>query len=468
MDFLEVLAKISKYIPGVKNPKRHVTLNEKILWTGIVVVIYYVLTQVPLYGIPKVTTDYLAQLRFIFAGAAGTLLELGISPIVTAGIILELFVGSKIIELDLTSAEDRAKFTAAQRTFSIIMIIFEASIYVFGGRYGRVGEVISLTTASLLFFQLFIGSYITLLLDELTSTWGIGSGISLFIAAGVAQTIFWETFSPLKDKYGNYIGALFALIGSGGAVWYREGYPSMVGLLASVVVFVVVIFLQTVQVEIPISYGSVKGMRGKYPISLLYISNIPIIFASTLFADVYLISQMLWSRFSTSTNELLRRLVSLIGTYEVTETGRLSIKGGLCYYLTSPYGLHSAMSDPLRSIIYTVVLIIVSVIFGVVWVELSGMDAKSIAKQFVSSGMTIPGFRSSYKVLEKVLSRYIYPVTIIGAILVGVIAAFADFFGSIGRGMGILLATMILWQFYQSLAREQIQEAHPLIRRFMK
>lgn len=468
MDFLEIFSKASKFIPGVRRPQKHVTLNEKLMWTGIVVIIYYLLTQIPLYGIPKVTSDYLAQLRFIFAGQAGTLVELGISPIVTAGIILELLVGSKIIELDLTSPEDRAKFTAAQRTFAVLMIILEASIYVFGGRYGRIGTNITLSLALILFAQLFIGSYIILLLDELTSTWGIGSGISLFIAAGVAQTIFWETFSPLKDQNGNYIGAIPALILSGGTEWYRPGLPSAIGLIASVAVFIIVIIAQTVKIEIPISYRSFKGMRGKYPISLLYISNIPIIFASTLFADVFLVSQMLWTRFSNTSNEILRTLVSLLGVYQTTETGNLVAVGGLAYYMTAPYGIYAVFQDPVRSVAYTILLICISILFGYIWVELSGMDPKSIAKQIVSGGMTIPGFRSSIKVVENVLRRYIYPVTVVGAVLVGIIAAFADFIGSLGRGMGILLATMIIWQFYEAIARERIQEAHPLVRKMMR
>ena len=44
------------------------------------------------------------------------------------------------------------------------------------------------------------------------------------------------------------------------------------------------------------SYAGYKGFRSRYPIKLLYVSNLPVIFASALFANVYFFTQLLWSQ----------------------------------------------------------------------------------------------------------------------------------------------------------------------------
>ena len=233
MRILELLAKASRYIPEVQRPIRKVPFKEKLFWTGLILCLYYVLCEIPMIGIPKtVQADWLAPLRFILAGNSGTLMELGIGPIVTAGIIMELLVGANIVKLDLSDPEDRKIFNGAQRTLAIIMILFESSMLVLGGRYGRVGVDISYNLAGLLIGQLVLGCFLVLLMDEVVSKWGLGSGISLFIAAGVSQRIIWQSFSPLRTKDGVLIGAIPAFIESGGRAWYRGFMPDMIGFIA--------------------------------------------------------------------------------------------------------------------------------------------------------------------------------------------------------------------------------------------
>ena len=120
----ELFSKMNRAIPEVEKPKQMPSLKEKLLWTAIVLLVYFFLTEVPLYGLPRGGLDYLAELRVIFAGAQGSIVELGIGPIVTAGIVLELLVGSKIIQLDLTDPEDRKFFQEAQRVAAIFFILF--------------------------------------------------------------------------------------------------------------------------------------------------------------------------------------------------------------------------------------------------------------------------------------------------------------------------------------------------------
>merc|ERR1712178_285858 len=99
-------------LPEVSSPegKRKIPFKEKLLWTGITLFIYLVCSQIPLYGIKNTkSADPFYWLRVILASNRGTLMELGISPIVTAGTIMQLLAGAKIIEVGDTP-KDRALF----------------------------------------------------------------------------------------------------------------------------------------------------------------------------------------------------------------------------------------------------------------------------------------------------------------------------------------------------------------------
>ena len=65
-------------------------------------------------------------------------------------------------------------------------------------------EVVQELKASSSFcFQLFVAGLIVLLLDELLQKgYGLGSGISLFIATNICETIVWKAFSPATVNTG--------------------------------------------------------------------------------------------------------------------------------------------------------------------------------------------------------------------------------------------------------------------------
>src|SRR3972149_5852953 len=207
--FLSLFKPIGRVLPEIKKPERKVSFNEKIFWTALVLIIYLVMSEVPLYGIPKSAQDEFSALRVIFASNRGTLMELGIGPIVTAGLILQLLVGSAIIKCDMSDPQDRSLFTSASKVFSIALTGIQASAYLISGMYGT---GIAGTTTIIIFIQLIFAGIVVMLLDELVQKgWGLGSGISLFIMAGVAQTILWQTFNPAPGG-GLFVGALGTLL----------------------------------------------------------------------------------------------------------------------------------------------------------------------------------------------------------------------------------------------------------------
>jgi preprotein translocase subunit SecY len=110
-------------------------------------------------------------------------------------------------------------------------------------------------------------------------------------------------------------------------------------------------------------------------------------------------------------------------------------------------------------------MIVGSIIFSIFWVQTSGMDAATQSKQILASGLQIPGFRRDERVLERILKRYITPLTIMGAIAVGFLAAMADVMGALSRGTGILLTVMIIYNLYEHIAQQHMMDIHPSLRK---
>ena len=117
--------------------------------------------------------------------------------------------------------------------------------------------------------------------------------------------------------------------------------------------------------------------------------------------------------------------------------------------------------------VYILFFVLGSIMFSLFWVQTAGMDAKSQARQMISSGLQIPGFRKDERVLERLLNRYIWPLTIMGAITVGFLASFADLTGALGSGTGILLTVMIVYRLYEDIAKQHMMDMNPMMRKFM-
>ncbi|MCW4044676.1 MAG: preprotein translocase subunit SecY [Candidatus Bathyarchaeota archaeon] len=465
--FLSLFKPLGRILPEIKVPERKVSFNEKIFWTALVLIVYLVMSEIPLYGIEQEAADQFSALRVIFASNRGTLMELGIGPIVTAGLILQLLVGSSMIKCDMSNPEDRGLFTVASKAFSIILTGVQAGAYIISGMYGTLAG----PTTIVIFIQLLGAGVMVMLLDELIQKgWGLGSGISLFIMAGVAQNILWQTFSPANGLFVQSLSLL--LSGNQTLMQWVVGvgsYPSLIGFIATIAAFLIIIYIEGVRVELPMTYAGYKGFRSRYPIKLLYVSNLPVIFASALFANVYFFSQLLWGssgRPEPGTN----LFTDILGSYRVvTEGNQTSVQsvGGIAHFVTAPQGLQNVAEDPIRALIYLGILIAFCAVFSLIWLEVGGLGPAKVAEQLMNSGMQIPGYRRSGKPIELILKRYIPVVTILGGITVGLVAGISDFLGVFGSGTGILLSVGIIYQYYELLMRERAAEMFPAFRRIL-
>jgi preprotein translocase subunit SecY len=500
---------LSRFIPTVERPVHRLSFNEKAKWTLLILVLFYLLGSITVWGVNPDAIAHFEFLEIVFGSRFGSLITLGIGPIVTASIILQLLVGSKIIDWDLRSKEGEKKFTAAQKLLTIAFCFIEAVAYVAAGAIPPLQPFFGI----FIVLQLAFGGIIIMLMDEVTSKWGIGSGVSLFIAAGVAKTIFIRIFNPLTQagELPMY-GELPAGIIPGFIASLMEGTPmffSLLPLIATIIVFIMTLYIQGIRVEIPMAFSLPFGKFAarRWPIRLLYTSNIPVILTAAVLANLQVLGRTLYSSGITflgvyneqgrPTSGLMYYLSSPsgdVGLIIITVLGslfaigfalmairiwrkyaaKLGFVGAIVgmivgYLLIQYYNLPAVtLENALRSLVYLSVYILGSIVFSIFWVNTAGMDAKSVAEQFKSSYLTIPGFRHDPRIIERVLERYIPALTVLGGAFVGFLAAFADLTSAIGTGTGILLTVMIIYQFYEQIITQHYEDMHPALRRFIR
>ncbi|WVR04926.1 protein transporter SEC61 subunit alpha [Kwoniella sp. DSM 27419] len=452
--FLELVRPFMSILPEVTAPEKKVIFNHKVLWTATTLLIFLVCSQVPLYGIMSSdSSDPLYWLRAIMASNRGTLMELGITPIVTSGMIMQLLAGAQLIDVDFSLKDDRALFV-----FALVIALGQATVYVLTGLYGSPSSL-GAGVCLLLILQLVSASLIVILLDELlTKGYGLGSGISLFIATNICESIIWKAFSPNTVNTGRgpeFEGAIIALFHllftrhdktrALKEAFYRERLPNIMNLLATVAVFALVIYLQGFRIEIPIKSSKMRGQRGTYPVKLFYTSNMPIMLESALTSNVFLISQMLSTRFPDNF------LVRLLGVWEGVPS-QLSAVSGIAYYMSAPHSLSKAIQDPFHTVVYVAFIVTACAIFSKTWIEVSGSGPRDVAKQLKDQNMTLAGHRDAS--IYKELKRVIPTAAAFGGATLGLLSVVADMMGALGSGTGILMATTIIYGYFELGVKE--------------
>lgn len=453
IDFLHNVAKV---LPEVKNPIKPPSTQERLIWTGVALLIFFLMYHVSAFGIITQGSGF-NFLQTITASRIGSLITIGIGPIVLASIFLQLFVGAGLIKLDLQNPADKQKFQEVQKILGILLAFLEATLFVIGAN--RTGilltPVLGSLTIPLVIIQISLGSIILLYLDEIVSKYGIGSGISLFIAAGVSLSIIAGITGLILGPSG-----VINTVQDGGAEAIPNTLIILLPLLFTVLVFFAAVYAEGMKVEIPVAFERARGIVPKLPLKFLYVSNIPVIFAQAFIQSVVLMSSI-----ALAGNTSLNWLASF--------GPNKSIDDGILYFITPvrvPLAQLLVVSTPVfnipevvHALIYVLFLSLSSILFGLFWVETSNMDAKSVAAQLTDSGMQIPGFRRDPRLLETILNKHILPLTIIGSFSVGFLAGTADLLGALGTGTGILLTVGILYKMYEQMEQMNMFDLYPML-----
>ncbi|OYR37986.1 preprotein translocase subunit SecY [Halorubrum sp. Ib24] len=483
MSWKEAAEPVLSRMPVVERPAGHVPFRRKLTWTAGILVVYFFLTNINPFGLAVGQgSDFFGQFRSVLAGSSGSLLQVGIGPIVTASIVLQLLGGANLLGLDTDDPRDQVLYQGLQKLLVIIVTALTAAPMVFTGQFlpadPAVGQALGIGTfgvKSLIFAQIFVGGVLLLFMDEIVSKWGVGSGVGLFIIAAVSQQIVGGFFSFSALGARGFFANWFAIATGGtqlGSPFTSAGLESLLfepgnilALFTTVFIFGIVVYAESVRVEIPLSHARVKGARGRFPVKLIYASVLPMILVRALQANIQFVGQLLSSQWAG--------MPGWLGVYG--DQGQPT--SGLFYYLNPiqqpqqwMWFRGTATGEPwmiaLRLAIDLTFMIVGGAIFAIFWVETTGMGPEATAKQIQNSGMQIPGFRRNRQVVEKVMERYIPQVTVIGGALVGFLAVMANLLGTIGQvsGTGLLLAVSITYKLYEEIAEEQLMEMHPMMR----
>ena len=487
MTLRDTLEPFFNKLPAVASPEKHVHFKDKLWWTLGVLVLYFALANVPLFGMSQDSVDLFESYRAFFAGASGSLVLLGIGPIVTASIVLQLLVGADIIKMDLSNPKDQAFFQGAQKFLVFVMILLEALPQLLGGYIqpdpglaSTLGVGPGVITLMLL-VQIFVGGTLILFMDEVISKWGIGSGVGLFIVAGISQQIVtgifnWQLESGLpvglipKWIYiAQNTGADYLFSGEGLVFLLVRG--GILALMSTVLIFLLVVYVESTRIEIPLAHSAVRGARGRFPVKLIYASVLPMILVRALQANVQMVGIILSGRgitflgeFSGSKplNGIMYYLAPIHSPYDWIPS--LVQESFATYGVAAP----ATWQIALHVFADAIMLIGGGIIFALFWIETTGMGAKPTAQKIFDSGMQIPGFRRNIGSIEKVMQRYIPKVTVIGGAFIGILTLVASLLGTLGSagGTGLLLTVSIVYRLYEDIASEQMMEMHPMIRSF--
>ncbi|MEK6945742.1 MAG: preprotein translocase subunit SecY [Nanoarchaeota archaeon] len=470
---------IFNYIPEVKKPEeKKLSFNVKLKWTLIILASFFVLANIPLFGLSANALSRFEYLAIILGTDFGSIISLGIGPIVMASIILQLLAGSGILNIDQTTEEGKKFFQGIQTLMVFFFIIFEALIYVImqglQAAPGLTGVVI---------LQLVLGGLAIFYMDQVTSKWGFGSGVSLFIAAGVSWRLITGGFQFINQQGRNCLldfsntpcaGKVLVLVQSVVNRAPVELTSALAAILATIGITLLVVWAQSLKVEIPLSFGRIRGYTVKWPLAFFYASNIPVILTAALVANMQLFGGLIENAALSCAQGTCSALagfashLTFLGTFVNGQP-----VSGLAFWVGSNNILDLIIRGGLlpkyllQGLTHIAFFIGLSMIFSVFWVKTSGMDAKAQAHKISSSGLQVSGFRQDERILESILSRYIMPLTVMGGAAVGFLAATTDLLGALVSGTAILLVVMIMFQFYQSIAQQHQTDMNPAIRKFM-
>ena len=465
-DLLQFLKPVLQLMPCVPKPRNEVPIKKRLMYTFAGLALYLICSLMPLAGVRKVAhQDPMYHLRLLTASSKYTLMELGISPIVSSGMILQVLSGLGVINRDPTNQESVALFEAAQKLAGLIMTVFQAVTAIFSGQYGTLQELGVFGIVAIL-AQLFMAAIVVILLDEmLQNGYGIGSGISLFIATNICEQIMWRLFSFETFYYGRgteYEGAIIAFfhlmitrkdkVRALREAMFRSHLPNLSNVFSTILVFIAVVFFEHIKINIGLMTTVNRQDPKPFEIKLFYTSNTPIIVQSTIISQICSFSRIICSHWPDSF------VTKILGVWRSPEQGlgdEYAVPiSGLAYYLQAPTSIKHTINDPVHTLVYLIIILSSAGIIAYYYINIGGNSAADVAKSLSAQHLTIKGHRDNKEMITKKLNQYIPTAAALGGILTGLLSFVADFLGAFGSGTGIILMVSIIYGFAEDLGKE--------------
>lgn len=387
-------------IEALRNAFRLPDLRNKLLITGLILVIYQFAAHVPVVGVDRVALSALISgnnglvgvLNLLSGGAVQnfSVIANGVYPYITASIIFQLLVPI-IPQLEQMQREPGGKEKIETYTYylAVPMAILQAvsQINIFNALLGGGQSIIPNFGADILLTITVIvtmtaGTMFAIWLGQLITEQGIGNGLSIIIFSGIVAR------APQN---------LVQLLQSGTASWV---YNLIMFILITVVSVIVIIFIQEGTRRIPVQYG--KRVRGRkqyggasthIPLKVNPVGMIPLIFAQSIITFPAL-------------------LVNLFPD------------GPLRQSITSTFGQQ-------QGAVYWLTFFALVVGFTFFYSDVM-VGNQNLSENLQRNGGFIPGIRPG-KRTQDYIQRVTRRITLVGALFLGIIAITPGFVGFLNR-----------------------------------
>lgn len=438
-------------LPEVELPYEKIPFDDKIVYTLISALIY-LFAQFPLAGIskePSTVLDPLYFLRGVFAAEPKTLLEFGVFPVVSSALLLQLFAGLKLIKVNFKIRQDRELFQTLTKLLSIVQYFILANVFIFSGYYGN---NLSLLAIVLLNLQLVAaGVIVTLLVEVIDKGYGFGSGAMAISAVVISTNLVADTFGitqfPVDDEghtepQGAVINLLQGLrakhktfLGGIVSAFNRDYLPNLATTLLVLAIGAVVCFLQNYRVELSIRSTRARGMNNIYPIRLLYIGGLSVLFSYIVLFYIHIVAFALIQLVANNNPESV--ICKVTGGYAPVNN-LLYVPQFPLSLLTPPKSLYECITrQPLTLVVFATFLLTTGTWFASVWQSISGSSARDIALQFKDQGITLTGRREQS--VAKELDKVVPVASATGAAALALLVTFGEILGLKGKAAGIVI-----------------------------
>jgi protein transport protein SEC61 subunit alpha len=393
-------------------------------------------------------------------------MEFGIGPLTLANMAVSLLASIGVILRDTGNVRSRSLYANAERLISLAITAYRAAWGIATGRYGAF-EDLGWFCASALFAQLFVAGVSLSLLDDLIAEWGVQvSGVNLFIAVQTCQQVVWRLFSLQSFQFNRgteYEGAITALVvmmwkrpnkwSAFTEVMFRAHLPNLLGLIGTGATFLGIIVLDQMKISVGLVPADSRRGTTAFDIPLFYTSTMPLIFQQIALEFVSSLSQHLWQAYPGAV------VTKIVGVWASVDTSggqgsQLVPISGLAYYLAQPLSIRHILADPLQALVFLIVTIVSAGYLALLVLELQGPGPAQVARELKMQRLKLPGHREDENGVEKRLARDIPMVSVLGGVLLRVLAFGADMLGTFGSGSSILIAASVINRAKQSLLKE--------------
>lgn len=458
-------------LPEVEIPFEKAAFDDKVVYT-IFAGLIYLFAQFPLVAISKNTPptvdDPIYFLRGVFGAEPKTLLEFGVFPIVSSGLIMQLLAGMRIIKVNFKLQKDRELFQA----FTKILILFQfsvlANIFVYSGYYG---DNLTVTQAVLLNLQLIgTGFVVTLMTEVVDKGFGFASGNMVILTIAIATNLVADAFGLSqiqidaeghKEAQGSIINLFQGLraehrsfIGNLASAFNRDYLPNLNTTVLMLVIGAVIAYVHSIRIELPIRSTKARGMNNVYPIRLLHVGCLPIMFSYVILTYVHIFAFVLIQVIAK--NDPSHIICRVLGHYE-SVNNLLADPTFPLSMLTPPRSFFSGiLQRPLTYIVFTAFMLVTAIFFASKWQEISGSSARDLAQEFKEQGITLVGRREQNIAVE--LNKVIPVASVTGAAILALVAVAGELLGLKGKGAamvmgvagGFSLLELITFEYQQS------------------